>query len=268
MIFEKIWGLIKPYWVAILIILILSSAILIVYREFTNQISQIHADSQQLVTYNQQMGELFISLQERIISQNLINQRHDVFMIYSMDIIVKHYLEHPSNKRQMRPDEIITFLDEIWKQFEITGINPFIPLAFATIETDFYYEEIGRDGERSIFQFMEETARETCAELKSPFISNWWKDQKEAVRLFYSFYYKISNNFISDDEETTIRWSALAYNAGLYRNSLKYYFKNGYSIEEYLVDFPIRKGISSYNNNIYRTFVKYRNGFELKTTKN
>jgi hypothetical protein len=256
----------KRFWILIVVIAILTGSLIVGYHLFTKQIEEIQAKSEQLVTYNQQMGELFIAFQERIISQNLISQRHDVFMVYAMDIIVKHYLNHPNkNYRQMSAPEIILFLDEIWKQYEVTNISPFIALAFAAIETDYYFGAVGKDGERSVFQFMDYTARNTFSELHLPWTGDWWKNPQLSVRLFYAYYHKLSINFTSENEEKTIRWTALAYNAGLYRNGMKYHFDVGDSIDSYLYLYPLKRGISDYNLKVYNKYIEYRDGFDLKT---
>jgi hypothetical protein len=259
--------LLKQHWPAIVIISFLLLVIVGVVFYLTNKIEKVKQDSEDLVLYNQQMGELFISFQEKILSQSLINQSRDLFMIYSMNIITKHYIQYKSSAyKEMTSNEIITFLDEIYKNSTIANINPFIPLAFACVETDFRNDAVGLDGERSVFQFMETTARETYRKLNLPYLDNWWKDPKEIVRVWFAYYQELSNNFISPDPEQTIRWTALAYNVGLYRNRMKYHFSIGTHIDVFVNTLYYHKGNRDYNKEVYNTFMEYNKGFERGET--
>jgi soluble lytic murein transglycosylase-like protein len=256
--------------ILLIVIIILGLSFISSIVFFNKKTTEIQQRSEELVSYNQEMGALFIAFQENIISQNLINQRRDVFMIYAMDIIVKNYIEHKSTRyKEMAHSDIIIFLDEIYSNSIATGINPFLPLAFARVETQFYNDAIGLDGERSVFQFMEATARETYRKLNIPYLEDWWRNPKEVVRLWFAYYHELSNNFIHESEERSVRWTALAYNAGLYRNRMKYNFINGAAIDEFVSSVYIyNKGNRHYNREIWNTYLIYKNGFELRNSEN
>jgi soluble lytic murein transglycosylase-like protein len=260
---------IRQNFILLIIIAILALSFTSSIVFFNKKTTEIQQRSEELVSYNQEMGALFIAFQERIISQNLINQRRDVFMIYAMDIIAKNYISHRSTKySEMSHNDIIIFLDEIYSNSVATGINPFLPLAFARVETQFYNEALGVDGERSVFQFMEATARETYRKLNLPYLEDWWRDPKETVRLWFAYYHELSNHFVSESEERSVRWTALAYNAGLYRNRMKYNFANGAAIDEFVSSVYIyNKGNKHYNREIWNTYITYKHGFELKNTE-
>ena len=248
--------------IIIIAMIMIGTCIVIFYNA---KIFLITKQSEDLVEYNKQMGELFITWQEQLYKQNQLHERRDSFMIYTSDIIIKHYINHKSVVyKQMTSNEIIILLDTIYSCSLSYGIDPFLPLAFAVVETDLYNDAIGADGERSIYQFMPETAREMYRELNIPFNENYWRDPCESTKLWFAYYKKLSMNFSSENEERTIKWTALSYNAGLYRNSLRYYFNNDYDIEMYLRNFPIRKGINTYYKDIYNKYVEFKSGFELK----
>jgi hypothetical protein len=257
--------ILKQNLIAVAIITVLVIGIFSITFYLTSKIEEIKRNSKELVLYNQQMGELFLILQERITSQNLINQSKDIFMVYSMNIITKHYIQNKSPRYSpMSSSDIIIFLDEIYLNSIVSGINPFIPLAFACVETDFYNDALGLDGERSVFQIMETTARETYRKLNLPYLDNWWRDPKECVRLWFAYYHELSNNFIHEDNEKTIRWTALAYNIGLYRNKMIYNFSIETNIDHFVNDLYYSKGNRNYNKQIYEVFLDYSSNFDKR----
>jgi len=231
---------------------------------FNTKILLITKQSEDLVNYNKQMGELFITWQEHLFKQNQMNARRDSFIIYASDIIIKHYIANPSRvHRPMTSSEIIILVDAIYNNSQSYGIDPFLPLAFARVESDFYPDVLGLDGEKSIYQFMMSTAENMSRELHIPWNENFWRDPTASTQLWFAYYKKLSMNFVSESEERTIKWTSLAYNAGLYRNQLRYYFDQNAEIETYLRNFPIRKGISTYYKQIYDTYIQYKSGFEV-----
>jgi type II secretory pathway pseudopilin PulG len=261
--FKKFLNLIRQHLISIIVVLILLGVIASTIYYFSQKIEVIQQQSENLVAYNQQMGELYIHFQEKILARTLVNERRDIFMIYSMNIIIRHYIEKNSSRyRKMTSNEIITFLDEIYINSQNTGINPFIPLAFACVETDFYNDAVGLDGERSMFQFMNSTVRGVYWKLHLPYLDDWWKDPKECVRVWFAYYHELSNNFIHEDPEQTIRWTALAYNVGLYRNRLLYNFNAGNDIDYYISTIYRSKGNSSYSRKVYEKYLEYSTGFD------
>jgi soluble lytic murein transglycosylase-like protein len=208
------------------------------------------------------MNELFVSLQENILFKDSISQRRSDFIIFGGSIIENTYLSNPSKElRQLTADERVELLSEIYKYSNSYEIDPFLPLAFAYVETRFYPTVVGKDGERSLFQFMDHTARATYVELQESFIPGWFNNQKEAVKLWFAHYRKLSNRFLTRTEEDNIRFTAIAYNAGLYRNALLHYYDNDKTINEYLSDYPLKYGIKEYNMNVYKKWIEFKQKF-------
>jgi hypothetical protein len=241
--------------------IILGITIVIIVAFFFQANERIQEKAERLVDYNGQMGELFIAWQEQISSNAELGNKRDIFIIYSSNIIINHYLDHPSTQKPMSKKDIIIFVEEIYARANEFKISPFIPLAFAAVESNFYPDAVGLDGERSVFQFMDDTVRDTYVELHTPYVKDWWKTPTEAVKVFFAHYYKLSTNFTARDDDENIRWAALAYNAGLYRNALKAYYTSGSSIDAYLKDYPLKRGIRAYNQNILETYHRYRENF-------
>lgn len=260
----ELLNFLKRNLILLIIIIILLAVICCGVLFFNYKTEQILVNSRQITEYNEQMGELFVALQEHLFSQNTLNHKKDVFMVYSMGIIVNYYTQTSSAYDQMSKEDIIIFLEEIYMNSIVYGIDPFLPLAFARVETGFYYTAVGLDGERSVFQFMDETARETYAGLNSPYLPEWWKDPKEAVRLWFSYYHKLSNHFINENEEKQVRWSALAYNVGLYRNQLRLNFNSGADIDMFVSTIYKFKGNPDYNKNVWLFYNEYKQKFNLE----
>jgi hypothetical protein len=208
---------------------------------------------------------------ERLNLHNVTNERmKEHFISYGKEIIRRHYLDNRiPESRQMTPFARDEFLEAIW-DFASSGLYPnagipeglFLPLAFARVESDFIPGAVGLDGERSVFQFMDQTARERYRRSGRSFIPNFCSVPREAVWLWFEYYSReLSVNFETDDFERRVRWTALAYNAGLYRNRLIHYFRQGSTVEAYLRDFPLRRGIATYSRLIWETYYTYRSGF-------
>ena len=233
---------------------------------FKHQTDETLAKSARLVEYNNEMGEFFITWQNKLASQNKNETIKTLYIAYASDIIIKHYQNNQTTRyRQMSKSEIYDFLSLIYDYansgaFETA--DEFLPLAYAVVETDFYFNPIGLDGERTVFQFMEQTAQYVYRQHGRPYFQGWYNSINETVWLWFHFHRELSLNFLNVDKEREIRWTALAYNAGLYRNRLIPYYKADSTIERYLYDYPLNKGISTYNRQIYEKYMEYRSGFK------
>ena len=250
---------------------IIGFSLVIVIYIFNSKIDKILQDTKDMSELNKSREQFYIEWHARVSSQNQNEHTKSLYFNYASEIIRNHYLKNPAkNKRQMRPDEIYSLLDTIYC-YTVSGIFPtasypdglFLPLAFARVETDFYPEVIGEDGERGIFQFMLDTARKVYDENGKPYVDNFWESPNEVVWLWFNYYRQLSTNFIHESKEREIRWTALAYNAGLYRNRLIPYFQRDSTIEAYLREYPLVKGSFSYNRQIYDVFKEYRDGFGI-----
>jgi hypothetical protein len=261
---NKLFFHIRQHRVAIIIIAILSILFILFTTYFVINAEKMKKGNEDLLSYNKQMGELFLALQDNILSTTKATQQRELFIIYSADYILKHYNEYKSNLPPMTPTTITTFLSEIYSKSLIYNIDPFLPLAFAQVETHFYNDAIGQDGERSVFQFMDMTARETYRKINKPFLPNWYQDPQESVTLWFAYYHELNNNFIHESEERSVRWTALAYNAGLYRNGLRRAFNTDQGIDQFVNQVYISKGNKHYNREVWNTYLKLKQGFELK----
>jgi hypothetical protein len=259
---------IKPYlgWIVAVAVGIALAVVVIL---FNVKIEKIMQETRNMVEMNIAREQFYIEWHKRVATQSQNEHTKSLYFNYASEIIRQHYLKNPSQiHRQMRPDEIYSLLDTIYC-YASSGVFPtasypdglFLPLAFIRIETDFYPEVIGEDGERCLFQFMHETARSVYSENGRPFVDNFWESPNESVWLWFNFYRKLSMNFINEDKEREIRWSALAYNTGLYRNRLIPYFQKESTIEDYLREYPLNKGSLSYNWQVFETFIEYKKGF-------
>ena len=259
--------ILKSYltWVIVSCLIIIS--LVVVFFNF--KIEKIISDTKSMVELNNSREQFYIEWHAQVSSHNQNEHIKSLYFNYASELIRQHYQKRPSQVcRQMRPDEIYNLLDTIYT-YSVSGLFPtagypdglFLPLAFACVETDFYPDVIGEDGERSIFQFMDLTARAVFADNGKPFVDNFWQSPNESVWLWFNYYRQLSTNFVNEDKEREVRWSALAYNAGLYRNRLVPYFQNGSSIEAYLKEYPLLKGSLVYNRKVYETFLEYKNGF-------
>jgi len=215
---------------------------------------------------------------ERTLQTTFESERiKNLFVDYGLEIMRQHYLQNRiPEHRQMRPIEKVVFLEEIYER-AASGIYPnagipeglFLPLAYASVETSFVkFNSDGRtpttglDGERSIFQFMESTAREVYRRNGRSFISTFWNEPKEYVWLWFEYYSRVESvRFETDDFERHVRWTALAYNAGGGRTGMKHFFDRGASVQEYLRAYPLRVGISDYHQKIWTAYNQYRTGF-------
>jgi len=255
-------------WCLVGLLLLSMVAIILLANHKMNSIVQ---GSRDLMDLSISREQFYIEWHERVSRQNTNEHTKALYFNYASELIRQHYQRNPSlSKRQMRPDEIYDLLDAIW-YYTASDVFPtlsypdglFLPLAFAVVETDFYPDVIGEDGERSIFQFMDATARDNYSRNGRTFVDNFWLIPQESVWLFFNYYRHLSSNFIHEDKEREIRWTALAYNAGLYRNRLIPRFEQGFSIDAYLREFPLNRGFTGYNRRIYEMFRQYRDGFGL-----
>jgi len=253
-------------WIAAIL---LFGAIIFLGFMFKSQMDNMAENQRQMVEYNEMMGMFFIDWQEKIAEQNSNEHIKSAYIAYGADIIFRHYQrQRVAEHRRMTPREINDLLETIYYYAKSNAFPQsaypdglFLPLAYAAIESDFIPVAIGADGERSIFQFMEATAREVYRRNGKPFVPNFWQCPKESTWLWFHYYRQIADNFRHDDKEREIRFSALAYNAGTYRNQLIPYFNRNLSIETYLSHFPLRRGIATYNKMIYDTYRQYRDNF-------
>ena len=248
---------------------LVSAALIIVIIFFSKRIDFIMQEANDMFDLNSSREQFYIEWRERSARQSQNEHVKALYFNYASEIIRQHYLKKPSAAlRRMRPDEIYDLLDTIYN-YASSNVFPtanfpdglFLPLAFACVETDFYPESEGEDGERSIFQFMDYTARSVYYENGRPFVDCFWQSPQECVWLWFNYHRKLSINFIHEDKEQEIRWTALAYNAGLHRNRLLPSFQKGLSIELYLREYPLLKGSAGYNRRVYEIFTKYKEGF-------
>jgi len=235
------------------------------------RIGKIKHESKSLIELTNQRDQFYIEWHSRVAKDNQNEHIKSLYFDYASELIRRHYQKVPSKtQRQMRPDEIYSFLDTIY-YYAVSNIFPsakypdglFLPLAFACVETDFYPDVVGLDGERSVFQFMTDTARSVYFQNGKPFVANFWMLPQESVWLWFNYYRQLSSNFICDSKEREIQWTALAYNAGLYRNKILHYFSQGYSVEKYLNHYPYKKGNSAYSRKVYEIFKEYKEGFTI-----
>jgi hypothetical protein len=253
--------------IAILLALSLTATILI----NSNNLKIFKEDNRMVMELERMRIEDTLARIERINYLAYTNDTTKVFFInYAKDLINRHYLTHRiPEARRMSPIEKDEFLELIW-EYASSGIYPsvglplglFLPLSYALNESEFIPDAIGGDGERSVFQFMESTAREIYRRNGKTFVPDFWRHPREYVWLWFEYYDRhLAWNFVHEDLERHVRWTALAYNAGLYRNRLLHYFNQGWSIESYLRDFPLVRGIARYNRRIWEVYVEYREGF-------
>lgn len=215
---------------------------------------------------------------ERSIQSVYENERmRDLYVSYGQEIIRNYYVSNRvAQQRQMTPAEKVIFLEEIYNK-AASGIYPnagmpeglFLPLAFALVETGFVVfnsdgrtPTTGRDGERSVFQFMDGTAREMYRRNGRSYITDWWRHPREYVWLWFEYYSRVESvRFPTDDFERHVRYSALAYNAGGGRRGLQWAFDQGWTVQQYLRNYPLRQGNENYHNEIWNAYSRFRNGF-------
>jgi len=235
------------------------------------QLDKTKHDLKKLAELNNSREQFYIEWHYQVTRNNQNEHIKSLYFDYASELIRQHYVKVPSRtQRQMRPDEIYSLLDTIYyyatsNQFATASYPDglFLPLAFACVESNFYPEVIGDAGERSIYQFMQDTAQKVYADNGKPFVNNFWQSPQESTWLWFNYYRQLSSNFIHTDKEKEVRWTALAYNVGLYRNGMVYYFNQGTTIDRYLNRHPITRGVATYNQEVYKTFIKYKNGFVI-----
>jgi len=208
-----------------------------------------------------------------VISKESLKER---YLSYAKEIIRDYYINNRiSEPRQIQALEKDEMLDEIFEMAH-SGIYPhlripeglFLPLAYLTVEANFIpYNPngsyiTGGDGEKGMFQFMIATARDVYRRNGRTYVEEWWRYPKEYVWLFFEYYDRmVTPNFICDDLERQVRWSAVGYNRGFYRNLVIPHFQAGYSLSQHFGISPIRRGSENYNVLIWNYYCQYRNGF-------
>jgi len=260
-----------------ILFLLAAIAITITVFYFINKIDQIEQRAQSERMENSIRLKDDLARIERVanivISKDSLKER---YMSYAKDIIRVYYINNRiPEHRQIPALEKDELLDLIFEMAH-SGIYPhlkipeglFIPLSYLTVESNFvpfktnkeYIE--GEDGERSMFQFMIGTAREVYRRNGRTYVEQFWRYPKEYVWLFFEYYDRmVTPNFIHEDYERQVRWSAVGYNRGFYRNLVLPHFNQGFTLQQHFNISPLKKGSENYHNHIWRYYSQYREGF-------
>jgi len=262
-------------WIfAVILVLALSFTIL----HFVNRIDLIEQRAQNERMDNRIRLQDDLARIERVanivISKESLKER---YMSYAKEIIRNYYIiNRIAETRQIPALEKDEMLDLIFEMAH-SGVYPhlsipeglFIPLAYLTVESNFipfksngggYIE--GGDGERSMFQFMIATAKEVYRRNGRTYVEQFWRFPREYVWLFFEYYDRqVTPNFIDPDYERQVRWSAVGYNRGFYRNLVVPHFNQGLTLQQHFNISPLRKGNERYHDDIWKYYSQYRSGF-------
>lgn len=260
----KSWG---GYLIAAGFLCVIVASFIFIYQQGTK--IEILNERIEIVDENMTKREEFLLyLERRISSQSVEEETKVIYILYARNIIDNHYrVFGVPQHEQMTDAQIADFLEQIFLYAKTLPIpieeGLFLPLAYASVETHFCPGRVGGDGERSLFQFMDDTAKQTYERNGKSYNPNFWNRAEEYVWLWFAHYGDIVRYFDSPNTERKIRFTAIAYNAGLYRNELRLAFNENWTIEQYLNKHPLKKGIASYNEDIYTRFIQYKEDFTL-----
>lgn len=264
--------------IGVLIILLIIGLVFSI--TFMNKQINVGKDLMTESNYIVQQYEEFISAQ--IAESNRLDsseRERESYILYFDRLIINFYADNPSNRlNEMNAEQRRLLLGSIYDYAKSPSANygfidEYLPLAFIFVETQFYpyrtrngNKELirGGDGERSMFQFMEGTAKDVYRRMGKEWNSEWYTSIEDSVWVWFNGYKEIFVRPFEDasSDEFRIRWSAYHYNRGGYRNQLIPYYKAGRTIEQHLIDYPINKGNKEYNNQIYFYYLQFKNGFE------
>lgn len=263
---------IKPVFIGYIIAVIMAVVVFFTIKisfEKMEDMAQQNADTIELYMSRQ---DLYTEWQFRLSQQNANEQIKGLYIDYVHRIITEQYIQDrvPVSRRLTIP-QTLEFAETIWflanSGHYPTATYPdalFLPLAFAFVETRFINDLVGADGERSMLQFMESTAKAMYdRSATKTYNRNFWQIPREYIWLWFEYYNYEASNYVCDDPERQIRWSALAYNAGGGRRGMKNYFDSGRTIEEYLRAVPYSRPDADrrYNEKVYNKFAEYKLAF-------
>lgn len=186
-------------------------------------------------------------------------------------LISEHYHLNKNSLNELSYEDRSELLRIIYEYAKLPNslVDEFTPLAFIMVETQFYpFRNGGKEyvvgwaaGEKSLFQFTEQTAKSVYSKMGKPWNPEWYKSLEESVWVwFYGYHFNFAPHFKNcEDYEELLSWTAYAYNAGPYKNNLKWYFETGKTLNahfdntKYTLGDPLK-----YTNLILENYTKFK----------